>query len=152
VKRNLKIRRDLDDGDETPAFVTEPIRNVPVCCRCGCEVPQASTRWTLCASCQVVDLPGLTLALPRPRPPGGTHEVIAALAKQFVATLPDRGPTVAVLSPAIVTHQARLQARGLDAHAALRLAEAMVVDPDHRATCAICGRASVDGARDERRR
>jgi hypothetical protein len=106
----------------------------------------------LCEYCEVADLPGLTPELERPRPPGGAQELVAALAKQFVASLPDRGPTGVVLSPAVVTHQARLQARGLDAHAALRLAEAMVADPAHRAGCEICTRVPAVGATDARRR
>jgi hypothetical protein len=126
------------DQGHTPAWVTEKPKKVPVCCRCGREVPNGRTLYVLCEECRGEDLKELKLTAPFERPPGGAPQLIGQLAKQLVDAMPERGPRGEALSSAVVQHRERLQARGLDVHTALRQAEAMVADPAHRAGCAIC--------------
>lgn len=129
-------RADLDDED-VPVFVTEVVRRVPRCCGCGREVITARSLWTLCGECirHSLEIP----ATPIPRHPHGTHAMIGELARTMALSFGRGDDDHAPLpTDAVLHHEARFLARGLDHGAARRLAEALATDPSHRAGCAIC--------------
>lgn len=77
------------------------------------------------------------VALPGPTPDPEAEARIRTLLRETVQGLPSVHGTRPTSGP-VVTHAARLTARGLVEEAAWRHAEAMVADPAHRANCAIC--------------
>lgn len=139
MKRALapqRHRKDLDDGDP-PAFVNEREKTVPHCCRCGREVPQARSLWTLCEECirQSLEIP----AAPMARHPQGTQGTISELARKLALTLARSAGNHTQIPPsAVLWHEERFRRRGVDPVAALRLAEGLAADPVHRAGCEQC--------------
>jgi hypothetical protein len=126
---------DLED-DPDPPFVSERETPIPHCCRCGRDVPQARSLWTLCEYCVNGDF---ELIAATPRHPQGTHAMIGELARKVALSFGQGDGDHTALPPAAVLHhEARFLARGLDQGAARRLAEALATDPSHRAGCAIC--------------
>jgi hypothetical protein len=105
-------------------------------------VPSSKSLWTLCEYCINADL---EIVEAPPRHPQGTHALIVDLAREMALQFPDGNGNHAPLPPAAVLHhEARLMARGVDQSAARRLATAMATDPAHRVGCAVCQAGSEE--------
>ncbi len=144
MKRNLKPRADLDDGD-LPAFVNEPTvpeKLVPQCLRCGGKFPKAKALWIICEACANRDLEIQSGSFTLTSQGGhntSTGALIGQLAGEMARQLSTKDGDRTPLPPASVLHHLeRLKARGLDEGAARRLAESMALDPQHRAECPFC--------------
>lgn len=137
-------RVDLDDADDVPDFVsqaTAPEKPIPQCLRCGGTFPKAKALWIICEECEERELRELSAKceVPMTRHPQGTHAMIGELARKVALSFGQGDGDRTPLPPAAVLHhEARFLARGLDPGAARRLAEALATDPSHRAGCAIC--------------
>lgn len=85
--------------------------------------------------------PADAVSEPGPDPTPEQQAKVKALIRDITRKLATTDKTAALSDPlldAVTFHARRLRARGVEAQAAQRQAEAMVQDPAHRATCAFC--------------